>query len=429
MNNIKVFILKVIGYTLIFCKRGTSYVGYLDEQYKLNTLKNFSLEKSTTVVYVIGTNGKSTITNSVYEIYKNSNVKVLSNIGGANIMSGIKTLIIMNMKKNTLDCDVLVVEVDEKTIKNIVDIIPPNEIIITNFFRDQLDRYFEIDIVLEEIVSSVEKLDVKVYYNSEDPLIHSYFRNINSTVYKIEMENKKTKADTISELKYCPDCSNQLSYTYYHYSHIGDFICNVCGFKAPIADFTFEYVDGMMIEKNKMQTYFIKEDLPKYFYFNISLILTYMQDKVDTLKIEEHFKNMIIPSGRYDKYRKNDSNINLSLSKNVAGMEQIIDYIYDNEKKIDLIIGFSDNYADGRDVSWIWDVEFEKILKKVNNVYIFGTRSEEMKLRLEYANYNKIFIYKKLSSILEEKLNTDVYAISNYTPLKEFLEELNKNKK
>lgn len=421
----KIFILKTIGKVMKKLGRGSSIVGFIDEKYKLNVLKNVDFTKCK-IIYVIGTNGKTSITNTINKMYLNSGQKVLSNLEGANLTSGIKTSVIMNLKNGKIDADVLLLEVDEKTVINLAPILPPQEIIITNFFRDQLDRYYEIDLIIEQIMQIIKINKPKVYYNSQDPLLEEYFQSMDvpKVTYKLQTPSDIQKEPLgIVEMKYCPNCHNKLKYDYYHIGHIGAFECSKCGFKPSLANYIVTFKNNTLgVKDNSSQKTYefkLKEiEEPKYMIINYALIVAFAIDKFTKEEIDKTLKTIQMPKGRNNIFQKNNQSVYLNLAKNVVGMEQTIQYLINQNKKINLIIAFNDNHADGKDVSWIWDTNFALLIPHLNSLHLCGTRKGDMNLRFLYEDYENIKTYESIDTCLEQIfIDKDFVIITNYTPL------------
>lgn len=419
---VKLLFLQTVGTILKKLNRGTSLVGYLDEKLNLNVLKDVSYENKK-VIFVVGTNGKTSITNLIYDLLIAENKTVLSNLEGANMVSGIKTTLIMNLKKNKLKQDVILFEVDEKNLKYVAKLVKPNEIILTNFFRDQLDRYFEISIVVEEIMQTIKEYKIKTYYNGQDALLYKYLKDVDVEQVKYSLDKIKncfTKQDSIVEIKYCPNCLTKLEYEYYHYSHIGEFSCPNCEFNVNNIKYKFSIENSKLI-CNEEICLNLKKDLPQYILINYCLVLNFVLENEYSL---ENFQKIIDNEkeikGRNNNIKYKNKEIYFNLAKNVAGMEQTIAKLVKENKKIDLLIVLNDNLADGRDVSWIWDTHFEKLIPLLNTLHITGTRKGDMKLRFLYENYENINEYnainEALDAIVKEK---NPKIVCNYTPLKE----------
>ncbi len=421
MNSLKIIFLQSIGKIMRFFGKGSSIVGYLDTKLKFNVLKNINMDDKE-VIFVVGTNGKTTIANTLNSIYKNKSYKVLSNLEGANLVGGIKNTLIMDIKSNKIDSDVLLLEVDERSLKHVVKILKPNHVIITNFFRDQLDRYFEISLIIEEVISTLVKCNPKVYYNGQDALLYKYLKDTDLEQVKFKLDKNDDsllKQNNIIEIKYCPNCKTPLDYSYYHYSHIGDFSCKLCDFGVDNISYEFVKSNGFLsIWSNNIIDI---NDVPLYLLINYCLISTFcLENGMDISDINKGIKSVRKIGGRNNNILYNGKSIYLNLAKNVVGMEQTIEFLKDDN--INLLIAFNDNYADGRDVSWIWDVDFESLINNLDSLYIVGTRKEDMALRFLYSGLDikKLRFFESTKEALDEIVLCDnPKIITNYTPLSE----------
>ncbi len=434
MFYIKLAILKVIDILARLKGGGSSFSGYFSIKFNYNLIEKIDLF-DTKVIFVIGTNGKTTTANMITESlsYKN---KVVSNTEGANLLEGIFTVIYRNVKFNKkVDCDYLVLEVDEKTVSQIIKYIKPDDVVITNFFRDQLDRYGEIDTIVAQIINCIDDPNIEVHLNGCDPLINYKFRNNKNKIsyYGLDKTSKSNLTQSkIVELKYCPDCLKKLNYDYYHYGHIGHYNCE-CGFKQNKLETNLkvDFInDVLTINDNNISI--TTNKFPLYYYFNVascvSLIKKYDADYLN--HITEILNNFKFPKGRSQVFKQNDRRIYLNLVKNVVGFEETIDYINQEFSGCSLLILFNDNYADGRDVSWIWDTHILELIKNIDHLYIAGTRRYDMAMRFEFENMTNISIIdlnieEACDSVLLST-NSDLAIISNYTPLEACVKSVNK---
>lgn len=432
---LKLGFIKLIDKIAKIRGQGSSFAGFMDGKLKLNILDNVNLS-DVEIILVLGTNGKTTTTNFIYSALSKDK-KVISNLEGANLLSGIKTTILRNLKFNKkLDGDILLLEIDELTLKEITLLLEPDKIVITNFFRDQLDRYGEIDQIIDQIVETVSKTKANLYLNGCDPLIVNKFETVsnNKIYYGLDETYLSTKQQSkIIELKYCPHCLKELKYHYYHYGHIGNYECDNCNFKMPKLSYTLSLSKKENELRINDKAFNVDiEKFPMYFYFNIaaaaSIILETGDDK-DFLNFEHLVENFEFPKGRNQQLEINGKKVYFNLAKNVVGLEETFEFIKQHYNDIILLICFNDNYADGRDVSWIWDVEINGILPTVDEVVICGIRRYDMAMRFEVDGCEKIRVSDDsiYQTVLAELKNgkKDVCIISNYTPLAEVNQALN----
>lgn len=423
MYKIKLLILRIIQICIKPFTKGTSFLGKIDGTLRFNVLKNVDFSK-TEVIFTLGTNGKTTTNNLVAEILKDSN-KVLINTEGANLISGIKTTLIKNISfSKKVNAEVLCLEIDEKTLKHVVKIVKPNHIVITNFFRDQLDRYGEIDTIIDEIVEVIGQTDAILHLNGNDPLIIDHFDKLDNRkqFYGVKKHKNVVREQTkIVELKYCPKCLTKLEYNFYHYGHIGDFCCSKCNFSTP--EFTTSLsIDNSYIKINDYKINMDTTKFPTYFYFNIvaasDVACSVNEKSINSLgNILSKFE---FPNGRSQHLEINNTNIYFNLAKNVVGMEETLEYAMSNFENFDLLIAFNDNYADGRDVSWIWDSDMSVVKSKVNNITITGTRRFDMAIRISSEMDNSIDVIDSITEAVDSAIKNSpkqLVIITNYTPL------------
>lgn len=422
MFKLKLLILKTINKILKYLGRGTTLTGYLDTKLKFNILKNVDFTNKN-ILFVTGTNGKTSIINILNDILIKDKKTVLSNLAGANLETGIKTILIeaMDYSKNITE-EYFVFEVDEKSVKHVAKFLKPTDVIITNFFRDQLDRYFEIELIIDEILEVVQENSTNLYFNVQDALLNAHIENLDvrKVGFKLLEDSESIKiSNSLEEIKYCPHCQEKLKYNYYHYSHIGDFYCENCDFFQEKPLYTFENKDNKLYLNNKVYLKFA-EKYPKYILLNLIAIIAFSEhERVTKSAIINGITKMKKIGGRNNIYSDDSKDIYLNLCKNVAGMEQTIQHIIKDNKdsKIRVLIAFNDNYADGRDVSWIWDVDYKPLIDRLEELYIVGTRKEDMKLRFLYDGFSKIITYDSIEEGLKKATENKVYIISNYTPL------------
>ncbi len=436
MFKVKLITLKTLAAALEKMGRGTSAIGMLDQKMHFNIVDDLDLSQ-TKVIFVMGTNGKTTSANLISDIIA-SQSPVVNNREGANLVNGILTTLIKNTTMNKkLTSDVLVLEVDEKTLKHVVKFIEPDEVLITNFFRDQLDRYGEIDTIVAEIIETLGKTNARIHLNANDPLNVAKFMTIdNEKVYFAigKHDHVVYEQNKIVELKYCPKCKTKLHYNFYHYAHIGDYSCINCDFTMNPAqtNLMLDYQNKKIIIDDKEISLNVSE-YPIYYFYNllgaISIVKAVGFEYEQAIK--DIFANFVFPRGRSQHFHLSNKDIYFNLTKNVVGMEESLEYMlkYYQNNKFDLCIAFNDNHADGLDVSWIWDANMGVVKEQVDNIYIVGERRYDMALRFEYEGFTNINVLDEIESGVQTALNADgqhLAIITNYTPLVKVDNEIQK---
>lgn len=377
------------------------------------------------VIVTCGTNGKTTTNNLMCSALEAKGYKVLCNRLGANMMSGIATTYIQAADIfGRIRADYACLEVDEAYTPIVFKRIKPDIMVITNLFRDQLDRYGEIDITVDIIKRAINEAgSVRLVLNADDPLCVQFGREPNAKpVYYGISEKVLPQVDDTKEGRFCPICGEELDFKYYHYSQLGSFRCGSCGYSRPEPDFditnvslktpiTFD-INGKHMEVNYKGFYNI---------YNLAAVYAALdaagEDTADFGKLLEAYKPQI---GRMQEFDLGKPVI-LSLSKNPAGFNQAISTVNTDTRKKDVIIAINDLANDGRDVSWLWDVDFHKIKdENLGTLATTGIRVYDISLRFKYAGIGVDLMTDSMADAVRKALATDseaVYVLVNYTAL------------
>lgn len=377
------------------------------------------------VIVTCGTNGKTTTNNLMATALEAKGYRVLCNRLGANMLSGIATTLLQEMDIfGRLRADYACLEIDEAYTPIVFDYVKPDVMVITNLFRDQLDRYGEIDITSDIIKRAIAKVpNLKLVLNGDDPLCVQFGKEKGVKPYYYGISEKVLpQLDDTKEGRFCPLCGSEQKYAYYHYSQLGDFLCPHCGFERPKIDFevknvrldtpmTFD-INGQHMRINYKGFYNIYNLTAVYGALNVLGVGT---DGFSWLLAG--YKPQI---GRMQEYKFNKPVI-LSLSKNPAGFNQAIATVNTDKRKKDVIIAINDKANDGRDVSWLWDVDFDKIAdENLNTLTTTGIRLYDISLRFKYADIPVDFMTSDMAEAVKKCLETNsevVYVLVNYTAL------------
>lgn len=377
------------------------------------------------VIVTCGTNGKTTTNNLMATALEAKGYKVLCNRLGANMLSGIATTLLQEMNIfGRLRADYACLEIDEAYTPIVFDYVKPDVMVITNLFRDQLDRYGEIDITSDIIKRAIAKVpNLKLVLNGDDPLCVQFGmeKGVKPYYYGIS-EKVLPQLDDTKEGRFCPVCGSEQKYAYYHYSQLGDFLCPHCGFERPKIDFEVKNVclDAPMTFDINGQHMRINY---KGFYNIYNLIAVY--GALNVLGVGTDGFSWLLAGykpqiGRMQEYKFNKPVI-LSLSKNPAGFNQAIATVNTDKRKKDVIIAINDKANDGRDVSWLWDVDFDKIAdENLNTLTTTGIRLYDISLRFKYADIPVDFMTSDMAAAVKKCLETKsevVYVLVNYTAL------------
>ncbi len=390
------------------------------------------------VIVTCGTNGKTTTNNLLCSALEKKGYKVLCNRLGANMLNGVATAFLQQADIfGRLSADYACLEIDEAYTRIVFDYVKPDVMVITNLFRDQLDRYGEIDITSNILKEAIAKVPgIKLVLNGDDPLCVQFGRGRSAVYYGVS-EKVLPQLDDTKEGRFCPVCGAQLDFKYYHYSQLGDFSCPSCGFKRPKIDVEVKNVSlktpmRFTINGTPMEINY------KGFYNIYNIIAVYGALK-SAGESTENFGGLLSDYkpqiGRMQEFAFKKPVI-LSLSKNPAGFNQAIATVNTDERKKDVIIAINDLANDGRDVSWLWDVDFDKVKdEKLNTLTTTGIRKWDISLRFKYADIMPDFITSDMREAVIRALETDseaVYVLVNYTalfPTEKVLNDLLKERK
>ena len=377
------------------------------------------------VIVTCGTNGKTTTNNLMCSALEAKGYRVLCNRLGANMLSGIATAYIQEADIfGRLSADYACLEIDEAYTPIVFRQVKPDIMIITNLFRDQLDRYGEIDITINILKRAIAETNgVKIVLNADDPLCVQFGRCEGAEpVYYGISEKVLPQVDDTKEGRFCPICGEELQYEYYHYSQLGDFSCPKCGYSRPEPDYDARNVSlktpmRFTVNGERMEVNY------KGFYniYNLAAVYAALdmagEGTGDFGRLLENYKPQI---GRMQEFSFNKPVI-LSLSKNPAGFNQAIATVNTDDRKKDVIIAINDLANDGRDVSWLWDVDFHKIKNDdLNRLITTGIRVYDISLRFKYAGIDVDMMTDSMKKAVLSALSDDceaVYILVNYTAL------------
>ncbi len=430
-------VCRVVTFILHKMGRGaTTLPGRAALKVKRNVLAYLS--KDVKVIIVTGTNGKTTSCRIIEEGLKTAGKTYFINKSGANLITGITASFIMNSTvTGKAKAEYAIVECDENAFREVSKYIRADAVLVTNVFRDQLDRYGEVTHTLNAIRQSVMNLpDAAVCLNADCSLTYSMSREIPNKIITYGVNtafDENAKEPEISDAKYCIFCKNEYKYSYYTYGHLGGFECSKCGYKRELPDFAVTSVEELNADSSIVVTDFKGEkNITKiniggtYNIYNAvgcaSALYALGIDMSVIYKALESFNGAF---GRMEQFENNGNKINVILVKNPAGFSQTMNFVSSVKDDMTLVLSLNDNAADGRDISWIWDVDFAGIFDKdnVKEIYVTGKRCYDMAVRVKYEGVDESRIkiienedYNKLVDIAASQCR-DVYVIPTYTSM------------
>lgn len=414
--------------TKTILKGGTTFPGRVALKIDKNILSKIS--KGYKVILVTGTNGKTTTTSMIYNIIKESGHPVITNNTGANLFPGIVTTFVDSFKFGSKVKDnYAVIEVDEANLKYITEYITPEVITVTNLFRDQLDRYGEVYTTLNKILEGIYNVpETTLVLNGDESLLGKL--DLKNPVHFYGFDKAVNDNKTIeinADAKFCKFCKTPYEYNFVTYNHLGDFYCPNCGYKR--SDLMYAVTDIIDINADKSTVKFndLEVSINQSGTYNIyNGLCAYSIAKelgIADSAIKKSLENQSSSFGRQETINIEDKDVKIFLVKNPAGYNQSLDTICLNKEKFAAAFLLNDNYADGQDVSWIWDVDFEKLTEtNIDEVYISGLRAYDMAVRLKTAglNPNKFVIeeqYEALTKAIKNGSCDKLYILATYTAM------------
>lgn len=402
-------------------RNGGTLPGNIALRLNKNILKYFNVKG--TVIAVTGTNGKTSTTNLISNILSN-NGSVVSNREGNNINTGITSLLVKNCDlSGNINCDYLVLECDEHYVPIVFRDLKLDSFVVLNFFRDQLDRTGEVEILIQKIDKFLEGYTGNLVLNSDDPNVSRLgFNKDKCKVYYYGVEKFKGATDDMKdrgEGKYCPFCSARLEYDYYQYSHVGKFGCPDCNFGHNDIDSIVNDIDL----KNGKFKYNGKVFETRYntIYNMYNVSAAFMLSSLYNVSMDNLYasvKGFELNNGRLESALVNGCATVLNLAKNPTGANVTIGFMNQDDEHKELLFVLNDNIADGKDVSWIWDINFS-ILNNVDRIITSGTRAYDMAVRIKNSGYDfkKIEVYPDIFEAVNNlyKNSGKKYVIFNYT--------------
>ena len=389
------------------------------------------------IIVVTGTNGKTTTANMLESALTESGQKVLANKSGANLLSGVTAEFCCAAGGTGKPSGkIAVIECDEGALKQVVPLIKPKVIVVTNLFRDQLDRYGEVMHTLEQIKTGIEKVpDAVLCLNSGDSLVSSIALGVKNKVvyYGLDMPFGDQNPRVVSDAIHCVRCGAEYRYNFYTYAHLGDFYCPNCGYKRCRPEVAVTSIDQMDADGTDIQLvaggeeYSARIGLPAIYnvYNAAAAVAAYYAFGSDVGQMIDTLSRIHSSFGRMETFKPGRQTVQMILVKNPAGCTQTIEFLTSLGKDYVLILGLNDRTADGHDISWIWDADYEKFAADphVLKVYVTGDRAEDMQLRLKYAGLaeDKICLEKRTENLLEtmKTSSAPVFVMPNYTSMLE----------
>lgn len=432
MKVLSILMAKIAAFLCTLIGRGSTFPGIVAEKIDKDIIKKFKMPSK--VIIVTGSSGKGSTTRIIANTFKDLDYTTCYNKEGGNMSYGVITTLIKNCSlSGKIKPEVVVLEMDERSVKFVTPYIKPTDIVITNVTRDQPPRQRHIEFIISEIEKGLDD-KVHLYLNANDPVLQRFTINRKNkvTYYGIDKLKQSYEKNLFSVLNSsrCPICNSKLSYDYYHIEDIGKYKCSnkKCTFSTPKQDHTITDFNNNTITIDKKYKITLNNDM----LYNLnntlaaySVLCEYNKDKE---KICESISNLNSDNKIYNNYKVKNRDVYVLNNKceNAATYNQSMLYTYNDKREKTVVLGWleiSRRYL-WDELSWLYDVEFELLKENTSCFICAGPQRYDLAVRLKYAGIDesKIIIHKDLYEAKEDidKSKGPIYAILNFDYLNDF---------
>jgi lipid II isoglutaminyl synthase (glutamine-hydrolysing) len=415
---------------------GTSLPGKVLLRLEPDAIRELSGRLSRGSVVISATNGKTTSAAMVAAVLARAGVPVVHNRAGANMAGGVaSTLVAAARPGGRISGELGLFEVDEFWLDRIVPQLEPQGILLGNLFRDQLDRYGELETIADRWAAVTASAAGRLVLNADDPLIADLGRDAGSVTY-FGVEDPSVAIPEMqhaSDSKHCRRCGAAYTYDVVYLGHLGVYRCPSCGASRPAPTVAAE---GVSLDGTRGSSFDLvtlagraRVELPLPGLYNVynalgaAALCLSMAVPLDV--VVAGLGEVRAAFGRAERIAIGDVELQVLLIKNPAGANEILRTLVIEPSELDLLAVLNDRTADGRDVSWVWDADFEMLAGRVRRVTCAGTRAGELAVRLKYAGVptDRLHVVPDVAAALDHAIadapSGRLYALPTYTALLE----------
>jgi UDP-N-acetylmuramyl tripeptide synthase len=380
-------------------------------------------------VLVSATNGKTTTAALAAAVFERAGLAPVHNVAGANMAGGIVSALLERPGGARLG----LFEVDEFWLADVAAALSPRAIVLGNLFRDQLDRYGELETIGERWSELAARTGARLVLNADDPLIADLGRDRDDTVYFGIDDPSAARPGGLSHASdstRCRRCGAAYRYRHTYIAHLGAYACPGCGRERPAPAVSAAQIalDGLHGARFELRTpggrSEIRTVLPGLYNVYNALAAAALATAlgVEAPAIGAGFAAAAAVFGRGERVRVGSHELAILLIKNPAGANEVLRLLGAEDGPHDVLAILNDEIADGRDVSWIWDADFETLAPRIGHVTCSGTRAAEMALRFKYAGVRseRLSVEPAIDRALDHALTRArgaLYALPTYTAM------------
>lgn len=431
---IAIAVCKLLRFIGSFIGKGSSLPGEIALKICPDILKRVTLPKE--IIAVTGSNGKTSTVEMIARVLSQSGKDIVFNKEGSNQIEGVTTLILTNSTLGgKFRKDAVIIESDERYAKYTFKYFSPTHFVITNLYRDQLTRNGHPERVFDAISESISDKSTLIL-NADDPLVSIFGKDRDNTVW-FGMDRQSFSKDEndgmYSDGEYCPVCTSQMKYDYYHYNHIGSFHCEKCGYEKHDTAFTVTNTDlenGIITinGENDIQLAF------KSIYNVYNILACYTVCRlvgIDGKTVSENISNYVLKNGRVVNYKLGNAVGTLLTSKheNSISYDQSIRYSVNqkNPHAVIIIVDAVSRKYFTSETSWLWDVNFGMLnTENTEHIYLLGKYANDLYVRFSYTDIpkEKISLSESIPDGVEEIKKAghgEIYTITCFSDKEKFL--------
>lgn len=394
------------------------------------------LSKGVEVTVVTGTNGKTTTSRMIEQAFSDAGFNYFANRSGANLLTGIIAVFAQHCTlSGRCRYTHAIIECDEAAFRTASVYLPVKTLVVNNIFRDQLDRYGEITHTLDAIRTGISHIpNATLCLNADCSLTASLALDVPNKVvwFGVDVPIYRENVRELSDAPYCIRCKTEYEYSYVTYGHLGGYSCPKCGYHRQKPSIAVTRVVNAGADSSDIELtlrgrhYEVHVNLPGG--YNI-----YNAAAASAASLMAGINEEIITSalgrfecgfGRAEQFVLGNCEARMMLVKNPAGFNQVISLIAHSDEECQLAFLLNDRFADGTDISWIWDVDFEALAEqggRFTHIFVSGERADDMALRLKYAGFppEHLDIVREYPALIEGigASNSPAFIMPTYTAM------------
>jgi UDP-N-acetylmuramyl tripeptide synthase len=447
----KIALAKAAGRLSRLARRGggTSLPGKVLLRLEPNAVSLMARQLPRGSVIVSATNGKTTTANMIASVLRRAGITSAHNRTGANMPGGVATALLDRTKDGrVVEGELGLFEVDEAWVEILVRQLEPHTVVLGNLFRDQLDRYGELERLADDWARLIAQRPGGTTYvlNADDPLVADLGKDEagerRDDILLFGIEDRSHALEELEhafDAKHCRRCGAPYRYSAAYLGHLGDYRCPACGNERPKPTVAAQRIelDGMSGSRVSLTTpsgpLELTLSLPGLYnvYNALAATACCLSLGIAAEDVRLGLESFAASFGRAERIEIGPRGLSILLIKNPAGANEVFRTLNATttpaagDGGLDLLIALNDGIADGRDISWIWDADFENLAPNARRVVCSGTRAPELALRLKYAGLppERLEVIAPLEQALDRSLGDGdgrpLYALPTYTALLE----------